>query len=67
MARYFLHAHTGHAGSHAAPARRSRNPLKRFQAGFERVFTLTRSRYRSLLAVALAYPKTVIIGFVVLS
>ena len=66
MARYLLHAHTGHAGSHAAPARRSRNPLKRFQAGFERVFTLTRSRYRSLLAVALAYPKTVIIGFVVL-
>ena len=66
MARYLLHAHAGHAGSHAAPARRSRNPLKRFQAGFERVFTVIRGRYRSLLAVALEYPKTVIIGFVVL-
>ena len=66
MARYLLHAHAGHGGSHAAPARRSRNPLKRFQAGFERVFTVIRGRYRSLLAVALEYPKTVIIGFVVL-
>ena len=65
MARYFLHAHTGH-DAHAASTHRSRNPLKRFQAGFERVFTLVRGRYRSLLAVALEYPKTVIIGFVVL-
>ena len=65
MARYFLHAHTGH-DAHAASTHRSRNPLKRFQAGFERVFTLIRGRYRSLLAVALEYPKTVIIGFVVL-
>ena len=63
MARYLLHAHTGH-DAHAAPTHRSRNPLKRFQASFERVFTLIRGRYRSLLAVALEYPKTVIIGFV---
>ena len=65
MARYLLHAHTGH-DAHAASIHRSRNPLKQFQAGFERVFTLVRGRYRSLLAVALGYPKTVIIGFVVL-
>ena len=63
MARYFLHAHTGH-DAHAASTHRSRNPLKRFQLSFERVFTLIRGRYRSLLAVALEYPKTVIIGFV---
>ena len=45
--------------------RASRNPFKRFQAGFERVFTWTRGRYRSMLALALSRPKTVIVGFVV--
>ena len=40
------------------------NPLKRFQTGFEHVFTVVRSRYRALLLVALAYPKTVIVGFI---
>jgi multidrug efflux pump subunit AcrB len=63
MARYFLHARTGH-DAHAASTDRSRNPLKRFQLGFERVFTLVRDRYRALLFVALDYPKTVIIGFI---
>jgi len=64
MARYFLHAHTGHDEAHAASTHRSRNPLKRFQAGFEHVFTTVRNRYRALLLVALGYPKTVIIGFI---
>jgi multidrug efflux pump subunit AcrB len=64
MARYFLHAHTGHDEAHAASAHRSRNPLKRFQAGFEHVFTNVRDRYRALLLVALGYPKTVIFGFI---
>ena len=63
MARYLLHAHTGHEDAHAA-SRPSRNPLKQFQAGFERVFTWTRGRYRSLLSAALSYPKTVIICFI---
>ena len=44
----------------------SRNPLKRFQMGFERVFTLFRSRYRALLLIALGNPKTVIAGFIVI-
>ena len=66
MARYFLHAHTGHQDGHAASTQRSRNPLKRFQMGFEHVFTLVRSRYRALLLVALGYPKTVIAGFIVI-
>jgi CzcA family heavy metal efflux pump len=64
MARYFLHAHTAHDEAHAASAHRSRNPLKRFQAGFEHVFTNVRDRYRALLLVALGYPKTVIFGFI---
>ncbi len=63
MARYLLHAHTGHEDAHAA-SRPSRNPLKQFQAGFERVFTWNWGRYRSLLSAALSYPKTVIICFI---
>jgi multidrug efflux pump subunit AcrB len=59
MAHYLLHAHTARP---AAP-RRSRNPLKQFQAGFEQVFGWTRGRYRSLLLLALGHPKTVIVGF----
>ncbi len=64
MARYLLHAHTGHDEAEAASTQHSRNPLKRFQSGFERVFTTARNRYRALLVVALGYPKTVIVGFV---
>ncbi len=64
MARYFLQPHTGHDEAHAASTRRSRNPFKRFQAGFERIFTVVRDRYRALLVVALGYPKTVIGGFI---
>jgi multidrug efflux pump subunit AcrB len=64
MARYLLHAHTGHEGDHAASTRRSRNLLKRFQMGFEHVFTVVRGRYRALLLLALSYPRTVIVGFI---
>ena len=48
-----------------APARPSRNPFKRFQAGFERTFIWVRDHYRSLLSFALARPISVIIGFIV--
>ena len=66
MARFLLQAHAGHDADHAAASTRwSRNPFKRFQAGFERLFTGTRGRYRSMLALALSRPKTVIVGFVV--
>jgi multidrug efflux pump subunit AcrB len=64
MARFLLHAHSGHGAPDAAPARPSRNPLKRLQLGFERRFAAIRSRYRALLLVALGHPKTVIIGFI---
>jgi multidrug efflux pump subunit AcrB len=64
MARYMLgaHAHGGHEDASAPP---SRNPFKRFQAGFERLFALVRDRYRALLAVALGHPRWVIAGFIV--
>jgi CzcA family heavy metal efflux pump len=61
MARYLLHAHNEQDAAHHPP--RSRNPLKQFQAGFERLFTFVRGRYRSLLSLALGSPKTVIGGF----
>jgi multidrug efflux pump subunit AcrB len=63
MAHYLLRADTAGHGGHAAP-RRSRNPLKRFQAGFEQVFSWARGRYRALLVLALGHPKTVIVGFI---
>ena len=59
MARYLLHSH----GEHQAQHGRSRNPFKYFQTAFERAFTYVRDRYRSLLTLALARPKTVIGGF----
>src|SRR6202042_1874074 len=41
----------------------SRNPLKRFQEGFERRFERIRERYRALLVLALGRPKLFMIGF----
>ncbi len=64
MAHYLLHAHAGHGEGHAESQPRSRNPLRQFQSGFERVFTDVRGRYRELLSLALGHPKTVIIGFI---
>jgi multidrug efflux pump subunit AcrB len=65
MARYMLSAHAVHEHHENAPARPSRNPFKRFQAGFERTFIWVRDHYRSLLSFALARPISVIIGFIV--
>jgi len=64
MARYLLHAHGSHE-THRASARWL-DPLKSVQIAFERVFIAIRGRYRALLALALARPKTVIAGFIAL-
>jgi CzcA family heavy metal efflux pump len=66
MARLLLHKHVGHDETHVSTAHRSRNPFKRFQAGFENVFAWVRDRYRILLSAALDRPRAVIIGFLVL-
>src|ERR1700733_10704855 len=69
LANSLLRAHQGghgdpEHGGHA-PKARSRNPLTRFQQGFEKVFGRFRDRYRSLLLLALGRPKTFIAGFLV--
>ena len=62
MAHYLMRGHhSGHDPS--APHGRSRNPLKRFQQGFEREFSRFRDNYRALLLLALGRPKTFIAGF----
>ncbi|THD57685.1 MAG: efflux RND transporter permease subunit [Bradyrhizobium sp.] len=70
MANYLMRGHhhsvESHIGhGHGAPAPRSRNPVLRFQQGFEARFERFRERYRSLLAMALDRPKTFMVGFLV--
>ncbi|MBB2928033.1 efflux RND transporter permease subunit [Paraburkholderia silvatlantica] len=75
MARYLLkpHAPQGHVpresadatASHGAPDHvvPSRNPLVRFQRGFERRFERVRAGYRSVLTLALTHRRPFIVGF----
>ena len=64
MANYLMRGQQ-HPGHHdpLQPSPRSRNPLKRFQEGFERRFSRSRERYRELLLLALGRPKSFIVGF----
>jgi CzcA family heavy metal efflux pump len=64
MANYLMrgyHSMEGQVGH--APATPTRNPLLRFQRGFEVRFEKFRARYRSLLAQALRRPKTFMAAF----
>jgi multidrug efflux pump subunit AcrB len=65
MANYLMRGQHGHRSPHdaAQPPVRSRNPLKRLQIGFENIFARIRTRYRSLLLLALGRPKTFSAGF----
>jgi CzcA family heavy metal efflux pump len=64
MASYLMGGHH-HAAPHdpSQPPPRTRNPLKRFQQGFEVAFERFRDRYRVLLSLALGRPKTFVAGF----
>jgi multidrug efflux pump subunit AcrB len=65
LANYLLvvpHLAHGADGS-ARPAAASRNPLKRFQLGFEYRFEQIRQGYRRLLSGALERPKLFVAGF----
>jgi CzcA family heavy metal efflux pump len=61
LAKYLLRAHVQHEEGHHHPP--SSNPLVRFQQGFERMFTLTRDKYKWLLLVALSNRPRFIAGF----
>jgi multidrug efflux pump subunit AcrB len=61
MAKYLLHPHVHHA--EGEQPKRSRNPLVRFQRGFEAGFEKFRAGYCDLLALALKHRPTFVIGF----
>jgi CzcA family heavy metal efflux pump len=64
MANYFMRGeHSGPRQNLSRAPARTRNPLKHFQQTFEAGFSRIRDRYRSLLLLALGYPKTFIAGF----
>ena len=61
MAKYLLQPHVHHAEGEEPPP--SRNPLVRFQRGFEARFERVRGGYRDLLALALQRRPVFVIGF----
>jgi multidrug efflux pump subunit AcrB len=66
MANYLMSAHHHSLETDIGHDRlpiRSRNPLLRFQQGFERYFERFRGQYRALLVKALESPKTFIASF----
>jgi CzcA family heavy metal efflux pump len=66
MANYLMRAHHHSIETdigHDRLESRTRNPILRFQQGFEKRFERFRGRYRALLAMALARPKTFIVAF----
>ena len=63
MANYLMRRQHSPHHDPSPPARRTRNPLKRLQQGFEAGFIRVRDGYRSLLLLALGRPKTFIAGF----
>jgi CzcA family heavy metal efflux pump len=66
MANYLMRGHhtlESHIGHGHVPPPRTRNPLLRFQQGFEARFERFRARYRTLLTMALGRPKTFMATF----
>ncbi len=61
MSKFLLKAHVAHASETTT----SRNPLVRFQRGFEASFERIRGGYRELLILALANRPSFVIGFMV--
>jgi multidrug efflux pump subunit AcrB len=62
MAKYMLHPHVHDEHGNAAPPP-SRNPLVRFQRGFETKFEGFRDGYHGVLALALNHRKIFVTGF----
>ena len=69
MAKYLLHMHAA-PGEHGGESPASRNPLVRFQRGFEERFMRMRTGYHELLALAIEHRGLFVggfIGFIVVS
>jgi multidrug efflux pump subunit AcrB len=62
MANYLLHPHTAHTGGHTQDTP-PRNPLVRFQDGFEARFETIRAGYRDVLGLALRHRAVFVTGF----
>jgi len=62
LAKYLLRMHVAH-GNEQHGETRSRNPLVRFQHGFERRFTRMRAGYHQLLALAIEHRRLFVGGF----
>jgi multidrug efflux pump subunit AcrB len=65
MAKYMLHPHAAHTDLHGTNEELppSKNPLVRFQRGFEARFERFRDGYRDTLALALGHRKAFVAGF----
>jgi multidrug efflux pump subunit AcrB len=63
MAKYLLHMHVA-AGEHGGEPAASRNPLVRFQRGFEERFTRMRAGYHELLALSIEHHRLFVAGFI---
>jgi multidrug efflux pump subunit AcrB len=62
MAKYLLRRHASDTAAGGGP-RASRNPLVRFQRGFEERFERLRAGYRAMLQLALHHRRGFVIGF----
>jgi multidrug efflux pump subunit AcrB len=64
MAKYLLRMHVAHVDEHNNVGQpRSKNPLVRFQLGFEERFTRLRAGYHVLLALAIEHRRLFVGGF----
>jgi multidrug efflux pump subunit AcrB len=64
MAKYLLHMHVERAGGADGKPQPSKNPLVRFQHGFEERFTRMRAGYHDLLALAIEHRRLFVAGFI---
>ena len=64
MAKYLLHMHVERTGGADGEPPRSKNPLVRFQHGFEERFTRMRAGYHGLLALAIEHRRLFVAGFI---
>ena len=64
MAKYLLRRHLSPADADGeGSAQPSRNPLERFQHGFERRFEGVRTQYQALLQLAIGHRRVFVVGF----